>query len=60
MYAVKELCRRMTKPTTDMWHRPKRLGWHLVGSGRTSMKYAWQNHESVVTGHSDSDWQDVE
>ena len=25
MYAVKELCRGMAKPTTAMWHRLKRL-----------------------------------
>lgn len=35
MYAVKKLCRGMGKPTTVMWHRLKRLGKYLVGSGRT-------------------------
>ena len=42
MYAVKELCRGMAKPTTVMWHRLKRLGRYLVGSGRTSMRFDWQ------------------
>ena len=56
MYAVKEPCRGMAKPTTVMWHRLKRLGRSLVGSGRTVQKYEWQGHESEVTGYSDSDW----
>ena len=56
MYAVKELCRGMAKPTTVMWHRLKRLGRYLVGSGRAALKFDWQGHESEVTGYSDSDW----
>ena len=55
MYAAKELCRGMARPTTVMWHRLKRLGRYLVGSGRTVLKYDWQCHESEVTGYSDSD-----
>ena len=56
MYAVKELCRGMAKPTTVMWHRLKRLGRYLVGIGRAALKFEWQGHESEVTGYSDSDW----
>ena len=56
MYAVKELCRGMATPTTTHWHRLKRLGRYLVGSGRTAMHFHWQGHESEVTGYSDSDW----
>ena len=56
MYAVKELCRGMAKPTTVMWHRLSRLGRYLVGSGRAAMGFNWQGHESEVTGYSDSDW----
>ena len=41
MYAVKELCRGMAKPTTVMWHSLKRLGRYLGGSERTALKYEW-------------------
>ena len=56
MYSVKEICRGMANPTRAHWHKLKRLGRYLVGSGRTVMKYDWQGHESEVTGYSDSDW----
>merc|ERR1711981_257418 len=39
-----------------MWHRLKRLGRYLVGSGRAALKFDRQGHESEVTGYSDSDW----
>ena len=55
MYAVKELCRGMAKPTQRYWNKLKRLGRYLIGHGRTVMKYDWQGHEHDVTGYSDSD-----
>ena len=56
MYAVKELCRGMAKPSRLHWHKLKRLGRYLVEHRRTLMKYEWQGHESEITGYSDSDW----
>ena len=56
MYSAKEICRGMANPTRAHWHKLKRLGRYLVGSGRTVMKYDWEGHEREVTGYSDSDW----
>ena len=56
MYAVKELCRGMAKPTRMHWHKLKRLGRYLVENARTVMKYDWQGHEHEIIGYSDSDW----
>ena len=50
MYAVKELCRGMAKPTRGHWLKLKRLGRYLIESGRTVMRYDWQGHEHEVTG----------
>ena len=45
MYSVKEICRGMANPTRAHWHKLKRFGRYLVGSGLTVMKYDWQGHE---------------
>ena len=41
MYAVKELCRGMAKPTRGHWLKLKRLGRCLIENGRTVMRYDW-------------------
>ena len=56
MYAAKELCLGMAKPTRAHWHKLKRLGRYLADSQRTVTKYDWQGHESEVMAHFDSDW----
>lgn len=56
MYAVKELCRGMAKPTKLQWCKLKRLGRCLVEHGRTVITYGWQGHEADIAGYSDSDW----
>ena len=56
MYATKEVCRGVAKPTKQDSHKLKRLGRFLVGSSRTIMIYDWQGHEREVLGYSDSDW----
>ena len=56
MYAVKELCRGMAKPTKLHWHKLKRLGRYLLENRRTILRYDWQGHEQEITGYSDSDW----
>ena len=55
MFATKEVCRGMAKPTHQVWHKLKILGRYLVGSGRAIMIYDWQGHEHEVVGYSDSD-----
>ena len=37
-YSTKEVCRGMASPTKQDWHRLKRLGRYMVGSGRTIMR----------------------
>jgi len=44
MYAVKELCRGMAKPTRLHWHKLKRLGRYLLDNRRTILRYDWQGH----------------
>merc|ERR1711904_603800 len=56
MYAVKELCRGMAKPTRLHWHKLKRLGRYLLENRRTILRYDWQGQEPEITGYSDSDW----
>jgi len=56
MYAVKEVCRQMAKPTVGAWKKLKRLGRYLVGVHRTILEYRWQGREKVIDGYTDSDW----
>ena len=42
MYAVKERCRGMAKPTRLHWPNLKRLGRYLLESWRTILRYDWQ------------------
>ena len=56
MYATKEICRSMAKPTQAAWGKVKRLGRYLQGSRRTAFKYEWQGDEEEVIGYTDSDW----
>ena len=56
MYAVKELCRGMAKPTRLHWHKLERLGRYLLENRRTILRYDWQGQEPEITGYSDSDW----
>jgi hypothetical protein len=56
MYPVKELCRKMAKPTVGAWRKLKWLGRYLVGVPRTVFEYKWQGREKVIDGYTDSDW----
>ena len=55
-YAVKQICRGMSKPTKGDKKRLKRLARYLKGAPRMIIKYHWQPRESEVWGYSDSDW----
>jgi len=56
MYATKEICRHMAKPTKGALKKLTRLGRCLLESPRTMMVYEWQGDEAQVTGYTDSDW----
>ena len=56
MYAVKEVCRHMSKPTGSSWAKLKRLGRYLIGRERCVIRYPWQGEETLISGYTDSDW----
>ena len=56
MYAVKEICRDMSKPTGSSWVKLKRLGRYLVDKARCVVYYPWQGEEAKIQGYTDSDW----
>lgn len=51
MFAVRESCRSMSRPTAGALRKLNRVCRHLVGTVRLTTQYA-----GVVTGYSDSDW----
>ena len=55
-YAVKEICRRMSRPVAGDWQKLVRLGRYLRGSPRCVMDYRWQGCAGAPLGYSDSDW----
>ena len=55
-YAVKEICRRMSKPVAGDWEKLVRLGRYLRGSPRCVWEYRWQEAPDAAKGYSDSDW----
>ncbi len=55
-YAVKEVARRMSKPTTGDWGLLKRLGRYLLGAPRALQTFRWQAMPTVVNVYVDSDW----
>jgi len=55
-FAVKELCRAMSKPTELDLQKLKKLGRYLVAVGNTRSVFRWQSDLSRVLGYSDSDY----
>ncbi len=55
-YAVKEVCRQMSRPTTRAWEMLKRIGRYLRGRPRLVWKCCWQASVSVVDITSDANW----
>ena len=55
MYAVKELCRGMAKPTELHWNKLKRLGRYLLGHKRMVYAYPFQRADGIDV-YSDTDW----
>ena len=54
-YAVKELCRRMSKPREGDWKAMKRLGRYLIDKRRVVTKFKYQNKPSKVVVWVDTD-----
>ena len=55
-YAVKEICRKMSKPAKGDWQKLIRLGRYLKGAPRCVLEYRWQDPTVAPSGYSDSDW----
>ena len=55
-YAVKEVCREMSKPTVGGRRKMKRLGRYLVRRPRVVWKYGWQGRQDEMRVSTDSDW----
>ena len=55
-YAVKEVCRLMSRPTARAWELLKRVGRYLKGCPRLIWMYKWQAPTSVVDITSDANW----
>jgi hypothetical protein len=54
-YAVKELCRSMSAPTSRDDEALKRLSRYLLGRPRMVMEFVWQE-PMPITVYTDSDW----
>ena len=55
-YAVKEVCRLMSRPTARAWELLKRVGRYLKGRPRLVWQYNWQAPVTVVDITSDANW----
>ena len=55
-FAVKELCRNMSCPTSDDWNKLKRLGRYLMGRERMIIMFNYQSWDGRVVIWTDSDW----
>ena len=55
-FAIKEICREMSKPTTGSWRRLVRVGRYLKGRPRLVWDFAMQDQTDDVSIFTDSDW----
>ena len=55
-FAVKEICKDMSKSTYTSWAKLKRLGRYLKLQSRLENKFAWQDDPGAILVFSDSDW----
>ena len=56
VFAIKEVCREMSKPTTGSLRRLCRIGRYLKMHPRLVWKYAMQNEVNELTVRTDADW----
>ena len=55
-FAVKELCRGMSKPAEEDWTRLKHLGRYLVDKTRYRTMYQYQEEVNTITVTTDTDY----
>ena len=55
-YAIKEICREMSKPTTASLRRLQRVGRYLLGKPRMVWKFGMQSDTHHIEVFTDSDW----
>ena len=55
-YAVKEICRGMSRPTRGDLARLRRLARYLVGRPRSVWEFPYQEEGEELSGYTDSDW----
>ncbi len=55
-YAVKEIARRMARPTGSDWVLLKRLARYLLHAPRGIFRYYWQDMPKEIDTFTDSDW----
>ena len=55
-YAVKELCRAMSKPTETAWKKLMRVGKYILHRPRLVLKYNWQEQQGEILTYSDANW----
>ena len=56
VFAIKEGCREMSKPTTGSLRRLRRIGRYLKTYPRLVWKYAMQGEVNEITVRTDADW----
>ena len=55
-YAVKELCRTMSRPTESSWRKLTRVAKYLIYRPRMVLDYLWQEEVSELSTYSDANW----
>ena len=55
-FAVKEVCRAMSRPCESDWTALKRLAMYLCGRPRLVQLFAWQPKDNRLNGYSDANW----
>ena len=55
-FAVKELCRTMSRPSESDWQALKRLGRYLIDKVRVVTKYKYQETANILTLWVDTDY----
>ena len=55
-YAVKELCRDMSKPLKGSWHKLQRVGQYLRGRPRLVWRFEWQDPMNSIDVYADANW----
>ena len=55
-FAVKEICRKMTKPEMDDWPAIKRLARYLKGSSRVIILFEFQDNQNFIDVWTDTDF----